>query len=85
MTDHASQFGASEAAWWWWSTALGLLEDLLPYVANPAIPIDPSSVLKSCGKVPSKITASGTAVGIPKWTLHRTTQEERQASEWWGA
>lgn len=58
----------------------GLTEDLLPVVSAAGVEIDPNSKLKSLGKVPSYVAASGKAVGIPGWTRQKTTP--RQIARW---
>ena len=51
---------------------LGLTADLLPVVSNTGAKIAPNSTLKSLGKVPSRYNAKREAVGIARWTEHRS-------------
>lgn len=73
-------YGASPEEWSHFDVVLGLTEDLLPVVSQPNLPIDPKSVLKTYGKVPSRLTASGTVVGFPGWTSYRTSAAD--VSDW---
>lgn len=68
----SAPLGATPAQWQAW-LKLGLLPDLLPVVADPSVPVSPDSKIADVGKVPSRVNGSGHAVGIPKWTQHRTT------------
>ena len=69
-------WGASPEDWNHFDVMLGLGEDLLPVVSNPHVTIAESSKLKSLGKVPSVYTRDRKVVGIPKWTVHCSTQAE---------
>lgn len=74
MTD---RYGASPEAWSYFAETLGLTEDLLPYIADPAVQPSPGSKLKSFGKVPSLINGDGrTGHGIKGWTQHRATAQD---------
>lgn len=70
------QFGASELEWDHFSNTLNLTENLLPVVCDPSVKIDPSSQIKTVGKVPSLYTRAGRLVGIAKWTSKNTTTQE---------
>lgn len=60
--------GLYAAAWTHFDLMLGLTVDLLPVVADQAVPISPNSKMKALGKTPSIINSQGRAAGIPKWT-----------------
>jgi hypothetical protein len=75
LIDHSVStrgFGASPMDWDD-AVRLGLLEDLLPVVSNPAADISPRSTLTKLGKVPSRYNEDRQVVGFPKWTEHKTT------------
>lgn len=67
-----TQLGASREAWAHFDLVLGLTEDLLPVVSDPATPIAQGSALASVGKVPSRLNSAGKVVGIPGWTERRS-------------
>lgn len=68
-------FGATPADWARFG-ALGLTQDLLPVVSNPAARISPSSALTQTGKVPSMYDPLRGVRGIARWTSKITTQQE---------
>lgn len=72
------RFGASPSEWAHWDLELGLLEDLLPCVCTPGLPIAPTSDLNGYGKVPSLLNASGQVVGLAAWTSRKTTPTQAQ-------
>lgn len=68
--------GAAPEDWQHFDVLLGLTEDLLPVVSNTRATIAPDSTLKELGKTPSRYNAARQAVGIGKWTEHRSTPNE---------
>lgn len=70
------RYGALESDWIHFDLILGLGADLLPVIANPHAVISPSSALKQAGKVPSRYNAQRHAVGMPRWTAHRSTDHD---------
>lgn len=79
----ASQPGAPYGAMpgdWAHFVRLGLEDDLLPVVSDPAAKIDPKSKLQGLGKTPSRYNQAGLVVGLPKWTSHVTT--DRDVERW---
>ncbi|API59623.1 hypothetical protein BSL82_10090 [Tardibacter chloracetimidivorans] len=76
-------YGASPADWAILADDLcgpGLLEDLLPVVSDPTVPISEHSKMKDAGKTPSIVNGSGKIAGLPKWTEVRTTAA--QVARW---
>lgn len=73
---NGKRYGAAESDWAVWDVVLGLGSDCLPIVSNPDAVINPSSNLKSLGKVPSRYTARRQVVGIPNWPTHVSTSAE---------
>lgn len=77
------RYGASRAEWEAFSQLL--LQDLLPWVADPNVPIHPTSSLQSTqDKTPSFIVSDsrGTgAIGMPGWPDRRTTSVEDWAAD----
>jgi hypothetical protein len=72
--------GATLQDWVHFSQTLKLTADLLPCVSAQAnVQIDATSSLSELGKVPSRITAKGFAVGIPAWTSRISTQQDVEA------
>lgn len=69
-------WGASAEEWAHFDLGLGLTEDLLPVVSNPAAKISPASKMKGLGKTPSWYNGQGFAAGISDWTQRITTGEE---------
>lgn len=68
--------GAGLEAWHHWSERLGLVEHLLPVVANPKAEISPDSHMKALGKTPSRYNFKGQAAGFAKWTEFRATMKD---------
>lgn len=66
-------YGATPKAWQHFSQTLGLLENLLPIVANPNARIAERSKLKSVGKTPSVYDDRREVVGLGKWTARQST------------
>lgn len=64
--------GATAAAWSHWAYELGLAEDLLPVVSNPAAKISDRSHLTVLGKTPSIYLPDGTVAGIAGWTKKKS-------------
>jgi len=74
------RWGANPEDWDLFSDKLGLTEDLLPAVCNPAAVISPLSKMKKVGKTPSFYNGFGQATGFGDWTNHRAT--ERNVAAW---
>lgn len=68
--------GATPQEWATFDLVLGLTEDLLPVVSDPAVKISELSKMKAIGKTPSVINGSGFAAGFPSWTSHVATDAE---------
>lgn len=78
MNAETSSFrlGAAPANWELLNSK-GLMEDLLPVVCDPSVPLSPNSKLTGVdGKTPSQINRHGNVSGFPRWTDHRTTLDE---------
>ena len=69
-------YGATPEDWTHWDLMLGLGCDLLPVVCRPGLPIAPTSVLQSYGKVPSRFTNTRHVVGVPSWTSHHSSDQD---------
>ena len=78
MTGGKKALGATKLDWQRLVEA-GLADDLLPVVCDLAVPISPTSTLKSLGKTPSVIGARDMACGIREWTTKITTANEIEA------
>lgn len=76
----AEAYGASLEAWHHWSERLGLVEHLLPVVANPGATISPDSNMKALGKTPSRYNFRRQVAGFAKWTEQRSTL--RDVGKW---
>jgi predicted P-loop ATPase len=72
---NGSPYGAREAEWAWATSVIGV-EDLLPVVSNPAVPVSPNSKIKAVGKVPSMLNRMGQATGIKDWPQIKPTAAE---------
>lgn len=70
------RFGATVDEWTHFDLVLGLTADLLPVVSDPNTKISPHSNVKEPGKVPSRFNRSGEMIGFPKWTEHRSTEND---------
>ncbi len=66
-------YGADPAAWSYFSETLGLTEDLLPVISDPAVEPSPGSKLTAFDKTPSMVNGDGRGHGIRQWTQHRAT------------
>lgn len=77
MTGGKKALGATKLDWQRLVEA-GLADDLLPVVCDLAVPISPTSTLKSLGKTPSVIGARDMACGIREWTTKFATEDEIQ-------
>ena len=64
-------YGATKAEWSAFTALFG--DAILPSVCNPTTPVSPDSNLSSALKIPSCISAKGTAYGIKGWTTHKST------------
>lgn len=71
-----NRFGALPEEWDHFDRVLGLTEDLLPVVSNPAAQPSEHSTLKTIGKTPSRFNGDGKVVGIKEWTQKRATPQE---------
>lgn len=72
----AENYGATAEEWTVLSETLGLVEDLLPVVANPKAEISPKSTMKNMGKTPSWYNAQRKVAGISDWTSKKSTPAE---------
>ena len=71
----STRYGASREEWDAFESLA--FQDVLPWVADPTVPISPGSELKpGHTKTPSVITNRNMVVGIRKWTQHVTTKQE---------
>jgi hypothetical protein len=68
--------GATPQEWATFDMVLGLTEDLLPVVSDPAVKISPNSKMQAVGKTPSIINKQGFAAGLPGWTDHVATDKD---------
>jgi len=71
-----ANYGASPEAWAHWSTALGLVEDLLPVVSNPHAEVSPDSTMEMTGKTPSEYNFRRQVKGLPKWTQRHSNKRD---------
>jgi hypothetical protein len=69
-------WGATPEEWARLADTLSLRADLLPVVSNPHAKISQRSKLRDLGKTPSRYDQAGEVVGIPKWTVHATTEHD---------
>lgn len=76
----ADEPGATLEQWHHWSETLGLVEHLLPVVANHEAEVSPASNMKALGKTPSHYNFRGQVAGIAKWTEARSTM--KQVGKW---
>ena len=73
---HLPRWGAYPDEWGTFDLLLGLTEDMLPVVSNPAATISPNSSMKQLGKTPSCFNGQRQVVGIAAWTSHVSTSAE---------
>lgn len=62
-----SNWGATPEDWMHFDLLLGLSDDLLPVVCNPAAEISPASTMTDKGKTPSDYNGKRQIRGIPGW------------------
>jgi hypothetical protein len=70
------EHGASQEAWHHWAERLGLVEHLLPAVANPGAEISPDSRIQTLGKTPTRYNFRRQVSGFPRWTEYRATMKD---------
>lgn len=75
----STPYGATSDEWLTFDALLGLAEDLLPVVSDPAATISKTSTMKAIGKTPSRFNRHGQAVGFPDWTSYAATADDVSA------
>lgn len=72
----SEQYGASPEDWATFDMVLGLTQDLLPVVSNPAAEISSKSKIKDKGKIPSRYNGNRKVSGFSEWPKYEASVED---------
>ena len=73
MNETSTRFGATPVDWYQWEYELGLVQHLLPIVANPTAKPSALSSIKDPGKLPSVYNGNREMIGLTNWTTRVIT------------